>query len=234
MIEVMTFIRVYIESKIIPNTNIVITGDDFFYLKNVMRIKLGKIIKIFNQNDGEFFATIIDITKKEIVLEVDKKFRNIEDEKLDNIHLFISPLRHTKMSILVEKCVELGVAQITPVIMKNTAFDMDYQKYNTIIKEASEQSERLSFMKLNPEIKFEEFLKIKQDFIYLKERDEKALSLIDAKAKNIKNILVGPEGGFDESEFKLLEKTKGIPVYLGELILRAETAAIKAISVLSD
>ncbi|MDR1691227.1 MAG: 16S rRNA (uracil(1498)-N(3))-methyltransferase [Rickettsiales bacterium] len=230
----MTYIRIYLNSAIIENSNLVIAGDDFFYLKNVMRIKAGKIIKIFNERDGEFFAVVKEAGKREIILEASEKIRDIKSEKLDIIHLFVSPLRQSRMSWLVEKCVELGVKEITPVRMQNTAFDMDFAKAELIIKEATEQCERLSKLKINPVIKLDEFLDLKIDFIYLKERDEKSKTLKEVDKQNIKNIMVGPEGGFDKQELEKLESSIGIPVWLGQLILRAETAAIKAISVLSD
>ncbi len=234
----MSKIRIYSENILFLNSELIIIGKDFHYLKNVMRVKVGFIIFVFNEKCGEFEASVIKINKNDLVLNLYKQTRKSDDEKLLDTEIIFSPIRHNRQDFLIEKACELGVKILSPVLMKNSAVkDVNIIRMNEIVKQASEQSRRLSIPKINELVTL--FDKIKsfdfnsRNLIYLDERVEvknTAGVLSKFKDKPV-SFLIGGEAGFDDEEFGLLEQTSAISVSLGSQILRAETAAITILAV---
>ena len=233
----MSKIRVYSEKNLSLNNQLVISGKDFHYLKNVMRVKCGFILYIFNEMSGEFEAEIIKIDKNDLTLQITNQTRKSDDENLPDTEIIFSPIRHNRQDFLIEKICELGVKIISPVVMKNSSVkDVNIIRMNEIVKQASEQSRRLSIPKINKLITFYEKIKNfdfnKRSLIYLDERVEiknKAGLLQEFKNRPV-SFLIGPEGGFDDNEFKILSETNAVSISLGKQILRAETAGISVLS----
>ena len=191
-----------------------ITSDDVFHISNVMRYKAGDKILIGN-NKKVFLAKINEITKSYVTYE-------IIEEKIGNTELpvFISIYqgypKGDKLDDIIKHSTELGVSEIIPTLMKRSVFKLEEKKkdskltrFRKIAKEAAEQSERLIIPKI-PDII------IKQ----LKENDKVA-------------IVIGPEGGIDETELNYLLSQGFIPASLGPRILRTETAPLYALSAIS-
>ncbi len=200
-----------------------------------MRAKVGKMIRLFNEKDGEFICEISEVSKKDVILTIIESTRQSDSETIRNINLYIAPIRNTRMTTLIEKAVELGVKSITPVITEHTVHrDLNNERINTIITEATEQSERLSRATLNDPITFDELLNRKEELYYADERPEHGTKILDLKNVTAANILVGPEGGFSENEFEQLKSSDATGITLGDTILRSETATIKAICLFSE
>ncbi len=225
--------RLYIPEKIKENKTIILTNDDFHYIKNVIRLKQNDEIKIFNESYGEYLGIISQIGKKELTITPQHQLRDKNSETLNDTEIIFSSIRHTRQDILIEKITELGVKTISPIITKYTNIkNINLERLNTITKEACEQSNRLSKPKINQPQTLQEKIKsfdfTKRTLVYLDERKD-IQNTIDI-LKNYKNkpisFLIGPEGGFSNEEFELLKTTPAISVSLGNLILRTETATI--------
>jgi len=143
-----------------------------------------------------------------------------------DITLYFSPIKHT--DDLINMATQMGVANIVPVIMERTvAHHINWERMQKIATEAAEQSNRNSVPKISEPVSFAK-LDLK-NLCFADERfayDDKKVVQIPA---NIKSVLIGPEGGFSDSEFAALDTAGATPVSLGKTILRAELAAAIAI-----
>lgn len=233
----MSKIRIYNEKTLSLNNQLIISGKDFHYLKNVMRVKVGFIVFVFNENCGEFEAEVIKVDKNDLTLKLYNQTRKSDDENLYDTEIIFSPIRHNRQDFLIEKTCELGVKTLSPVLMKNSAVkNVNIIRMNEIVKQASEQSRRLSIPKVNNLVTLNEKIKTfdfeNRNLVYLDERQEvqnKAGLLQKLKNKPV-SFLIGCEGGFDSGEFEILSKTPAISISLGSQILRAETAGISTLS----
>jgi 16S rRNA (uracil1498-N3)-methyltransferase len=211
---------------------------DIHYLVKVMRKKEGDQLLIFNSFDGEYLVEIIEITKKTVCFKPIEKIREPKEER--QINLVFAPIKQARMSFLLEKATELGVTHLTPIQTKHSVVDkINLTKWNIYIKEASEQCRRISLPNIRPLQTLDKFLNSwpKDHEIILCNEKEGSLALSDYLRKLPKdmsvNIMIGPEGGFSAQELITLASKEFITsVHLGDNILRAETAALAALSML--
>jgi 16S rRNA (uracil1498-N3)-methyltransferase len=229
--------RLYITQNLEKGKPITIKDNDFHYLKNVMRIKPNDNILLYNQSNGEFLSNITEILKKEIIITPTEQTRKPSDEKINDTEIIFSIIKPQRIDLIIEKTTELGVKELSPIITQYTNNKhINIERLNTIAKEASEQSRRLSIPQINEPTTLHEKLKNfnfeKRTLIYLDERpieNNTTEILKKFKGKPI-SFLIGPEGGFSNTEFELLRSTPAIGITLGKQILRAETATISIIS----
>ena len=164
-----------------------------------------------NLSDDEKCITVGDMTK--------------HTDPSNDITLYFAPIKHT--DDLVNMATQMGVARIVPVITDHTiAHHINWERVKKIATEASEQSNRNSVPEISAPIKFSEL-----DLRNLCFADERFAygDKPENDCGNLRNILIGPEGGFSESEFATLDASSAVPVSLGKTILRAELAAAIAI-----
>ena len=229
--------RLYFDKKLSPNIMIYIKEKQHHFLKNVLRIKVKDLITVFDGVTGEWLSEVISINRDNIVLQIKKKISEIEKET--DLWLIFSPIKLFRMNITIQKATELGVSQFFPCITQNTnQTKINMRNLYMNIVEAAEQSERLTLPKLNEIINLNNLLR---DFpkdrglIFCNENDKNLPSIFKAlenKSSIFKKwaILVGPEGGFSETETKeILSISSSIPVSLGKRILRSDTATTAAL-----
>lgn len=225
----------YVYTEILQKENKIIINDNNLirHLFLVLRKKVGDIIEITDGKGNLFECKIIIINNKAIELEVLKICRNIKDVKV-TVNLFLCQLRNlSRFEFAVEKCVELGVSKIVPVISKNAVLNTPFtenrlNRIRNIIKSATGQSQRTNIPKLMNSIYLNEINKYtnKGEKIVMYEfADYKSNFELIFNDVNI-NLLIGPEGGFDEQEIEFLLKNNWKTYSLGERKIRAETAAI--------
>lgn len=227
--------RIYIKESLEINENISLEQEDAHYLVNVLRAKEKDQIRLFNEN-GEFLAELNSTSKKKYNLKLIKKLRDYSNPA--KLTLAFALIKPDRMLFAIEKAVELGVTDFQPIITKRCQIrEINQARIIKCIKEATEQSERLDFASLHETLKLEDFLALyKENIIFFANEKEKSKSLLQLKQENklyFENsiILIGPEGGFDEEEHSLLREKENIKsISLSSHILRAETAAICAIS----
>ena len=229
--------RLYFDKKLSINIMIYIKEKQHHFLKNVLRIKVKDLITVFDGVTGEWLSEVISINRDNIVLQIKKKISEIEKET--DLWLIFSPIKLFRMNITIQKATELGVSQFIPCITQNTNLTkINMRNLYMNIVEAAEQSERLTLPKLNEVVNLNNLLR---DFpkdrglIFCNENDKNLPSIFKAleNKSSIFNkwaILIGPEGGFSETETKeILSISSTIPVSLGKRILRSDTATTVAL-----
>ena len=229
--------RLYFDKKLSPNIMIYIKEKQHHFLKNVLRIKVKDLITVFDGVTGEWLSEVISINRDNTVLQIKKKKSEIEKET--DLWLIFSPIKLFRMNITIQKATELGVSQFIPCITQNTNLTkINMRNLYMNIVEAAEQSERLTLPKLNEVVNLNNLLR---DFpkdrglIFCNENDKNLPSIFKAlenKSSIFKKwaILIGPEGGFSETETKeILSISSSIPVSLGKRILRSDTATTVAL-----
>ena len=203
------------------------------YLINVMRVKVGSIILVFNGFEGEYKVEIINKKNNIISCKVIEKVRAQYYEP--ELNLIFSLVKKDRIFNIIEKCTELGVTCFQPIVTERTQnFNYSFKKFGAYAIEASEQTRRLTIPKINPVQNLSSLLNNwnRNEIILLcNENDGIPVMKIKNKISKPVSILIGPEGGFSEDElegFLNLEFVKSIS--LGPRILRSDTAAISMVA----
>ena len=148
--------------------------------------------------------------------------------------LYFAPIKKIPLSWMIEKAVELGVTDLHPVLTQNTQNShLKTERVEQQIIEASEQCERLNIPVLHPIIKLENLKMPSFPLLACLER-QTGQSLLDIDKNQNLAVLIGPEGGFSAQEIESIQHLEAVSICLGDRILRAETAAIKALSLICD
>ena len=201
------------------------------YLGNVLRLKEGGEVLLFDGVDGEWLATIIEVGKKRMALSVGRQTR--PQESVPDLTLAFAPVKKGRVDWLVEKAVELGVARLEPVITQRTIVDkLNLERMRAHIVEAAEQCGRTALATIAEPIKLEAFLRTLDPARTLYFADETGGEpAVSAFAPGPATILTGPEGGFTPEEGEAIRAApRAIAISLGPRILRAETAALAAVT----
>ena len=232
-------VRIYLDKKLNLGLDLVLEKEDTHYLKNVMRLREGDYVFLFNSKDGEFKGEIISSDKKNTKIKLISKIENINKE--GKISLIFSLIKSSKLDYLIQKCTEVGVKNFFPVISeKSIAKNLNIERIEKIIKESCEQSNQLYLPVIHTVEKLEKKLKSlnKNSVVFFADINS-ANKKIDEVIKNNKNyefyLLIGPEGDFSLKERDLLKSMDNcIPISLGQNILRSETAAVVGLALLNS
>ncbi|MFZ3136167.1 MAG: 16S rRNA (uracil(1498)-N(3))-methyltransferase [Thermodesulfovibrionales bacterium] len=228
--------RIYLPAPVFLNNRISITDEKAHYLASVLRCGKGDCLIIFDGKGNCFRTTIVTADKREVVAEVAEKIPcNLESDL--NITLVQGLLKGEKMDMVVQKTTELGVKEILPVITGRSQLrdTKKIARWRKIAEEASRQSGRSMVPVVHETVKFDNFLSVHDSIHGLVFYEEGGVGLTEAVSSLIPRhssffVLIGPEGGFTKEEI-MLAKEKGLIVTsLGKRILRAETAAISAVT----
>lgn len=225
--------RIFIDKQLFGESpSVPLEKEQVHYLKNVLRLNEGDQIRLFNGQDGEWLAHIQKLDKKSASILLDKHIKT-QPNPPEKVHLLFAPIKKQRMDFLIEKAVELGVTDLTPVITDHTENrNIKPERIKAQIIEAAEQCERLDIPHLNPEQKLSQIIQSwseKHTILWCAERTPESAPL------TIENppcaFLIGPEGGFSKQEFDLLKSSEKVTaISLGERIMRAETAALYCLS----
>lgn len=204
------------------------------YLKNVMRLKPGDDVFLFDGISGEYKSTVCSLGKKESALNIEEKILNFE--KSPDIWLLFALLKKENTDIVLQKAVELGASKIIPVQTEYTqkqAFKPERARLQII--EAAEQSRRLDLPILENLTPLADLLQnwpSSRKLIYLNETGEgNSFFAARQSLKAPAALLIGPEGGFSKKELEILKNMAYTQsVTMGKRILRAETACIAALA----
>ncbi len=232
-------VRIYLDKKLNLGLDLVLEKEDTHYLKNVMRLREGDYVFLFNSKDGEFKGEIISSDKKNTKIKLISKIENINKE--GKISLIFSLIKSSKLDYLIQKCTEVGVKNFFPVISeKSIAKNLNIERIEKIIKESCEQSNQLYLPVVHTVEKLDKKLKSldKNSIVFFADINS-ANKKIDEVIKDNKNcefyLLIGPEGDFSLKERDLLKNMNNcIPISLGQNILRSETAAVVGLALLNS
>lgn len=227
-------IRLYVSSDLSPDAAVAPTLDQSRYLTQVMRLGVGDDLLVFNGRDGEWRATVLEVLKKGVILKAQEQTRpQIFGPDLE---LIVAVVKKARVETIVEKAAELGVRRVRLVITRRTNTDrIRLDRLDAIAEEAAEQTGRLDVPTVDDPVKLEAVLDGWESGRRLMFCDETggapAMGALTAAGPGPWAILIGPEGGFSPEEG---ERLRALPyataVSLGPRILRADTAAITAMS----
>ena len=234
----------YIKNNQTEGNKIIIQGEDLNHIKNVLRYQNGDKLEVCNEGGTRFYTKISDMNQNEIILDI-LEISNDTTEPNVNVVLFQGLPKAGKMELIVQKCTELGVSGIVPVIMDRVIVKLDekneskkIERWQKIAKEAATQSGRQKIPYVEKAINLKNSIEklSKYDIVIVpyeceKERHIKnILKSFKSKPQNIA-VVIGPEGGFSNEDIKILENLKNIQIVsLGPRILRTETAGIATIA----
>jgi len=228
--------RIYSESSLSKNASVNLNSKILHKLLNVLRLKSGDSVKVFNNKDGEWIGKFIVGKNKQGYISCDSLFKQSKKEL--GPWLIFSPIKSKRMEWLVEKATEVGVQRFLPALMERTIIKkINHERLISYCVSASEQSERLSIPVLDPLRSLKEQIRISLDsnkkILFCDEMLSSSVisnSLVKINPKNV-TILIGPEGGLKDVERKYLNEIKGaIGCSLGPRVYRAETAALVALA----
>lgn len=239
--------RFYTDKGYLNNAdkNVTITGEDVNHIKNVLRLKCGDEILVSDGEGTDYQCRISALNSDSVVADIEDVFRNSAELPV-KITLFQGMPKSDKMELIIQKAVELGVAEIIPVMTKRTVVKIEDKKaakklerYNMIARSAGKQSGR----GVIPEVKG--FMTFKEALCHAKDLDMNIIPYEDAKGmeyarqviqeikgKENLGIFIGPEGGFAKEEVEQAMEIGAKCITLGNRILRTETAGLAALSII--
>lgn len=217
-----------------------LSSDDSYHITKVMRAKLKDLVEIVNDNT----VYICEISS----IDNNVKCR-IKDSLIDNtnnipsVTVAQSLVKEQKMDYILQKSTELGVNKIIPIeaersiIKANGKSDKKIERWNKIVKEASEQSKRISIPKVSEIKNIKELIKEEYDYKILCSVNETSTTikkvLQNATISDTILVVIGPEGGFTKSEEETLINNGFISTSLGNRVLRTETASSFVLSIIN-
>ena len=235
----MRIIRIYHPALLVVDQHVELSVDACNHIANVLRAKAEQPIVLFNGDGNEYSAELIEVSKRSVVAQVDAKI-SINIESPLAIHLGQGVSRGERMDLVLQKSVELGVTEITPLITERCGVKLSterwqkkHHQWQKLIISACEQCGRNILPTLHMPCNFSQWINqsTNQLRLTLHPRAEKAFRHIIVPQSGVR-LLVGPEGGFSEQELYNTEQSGFQTVQLGPRILRTETAAIASITAL--
>lgn len=228
-------IRLFVDHPLSPGAPVQLEPDQGRYLTTVMRKGVGDAVRLFNGRDGEWQAEITQAGKRSCVLQVGEQ-TGAQIESPD-VELIVALVKRHRLETIIEKAAELGCRRVRLVVTRYTQADHTrVDRLQAIATEASEQTGRLDVPAIVAPEKLDTMLDAWSPGRRLMFCDEggdvaPALEALDPAGPAGWSILIGPEGGFSPDERARLRGLDFVtPVGLGPRILRADTAAISALT----
>ena len=228
-------IRLFVTADLAAGAEIALDEAQSRYLAAVMRLSAGDMLLAFNGRDGEWRAAVASVSKRAVTLEAHELVR--PQASGPDLDLVIALVKRARLETIVEKAAELGAARVRPVITERTNADHTrVERLQAIATEAAEQTGRLDVPPVFEPVKLERLVADWDDsrrLLFCDEAGEArpALEAVGGVDGSPWAILIGPEGGFSPVERKMLRSLPyATPASLGPRILRADTAAISALT----
>ena len=210
-----------------------LSAEETRHLRNVLRLTIGDEVHVFDGEGREFLCEITDVTRGHAKLTIENATEPVAPESKLEITLAAAIYKNDKLDLVVQKAVELGAVRFMPFIASRSEARLQdatrrAERWRKIALEATKQCERARIMKIDEPTSFEEFLDgvdpIGGSLLIFTEKDGGSIAL-ETELKKI-TALVGPKGGWDDSEIEAATTRGFLPIKLGRRIMRAETAAI--------
>ena len=223
--------RLFVRQPLGEATPIELDPNQANYLGNVLRLKEGAELLVFDGLSGEWLARITEAGKKRMALLVERQ--NRDAETIPDVWLAFAPVKRAQTDWLIEKATELGVARLIPVATQRTVAErVKLERLEAIAIEAAEQCGRTVLPEIAPLEPLPRFLEERVPARTLYFADEAGGAPASQAFKAGPAVLLtGPEGGFTDEERKRIRAApNSVPISLGPRILRAETAALAALA----
>ncbi|MFC5076483.1 Ribosomal RNA small subunit methyltransferase E [Vibrio thalassae] len=231
--------RIYHPEPIHALGSLTLSEDAAGHLGRVLRMKEGQEVLLFDGSGHEFPATITQIGKKNVDVEVLEKVSASIESPLD-LHLGQVVSRGDKMEFTIQKSVELGVNTITPLISERCGVKLDakrfekkLQQWQKIAISACEQCGRNTIPEIRPIMSLEQWCAEPSEALKLNlhPRAKYSINTLPEPVTKVR-LLIGPEGGLSAQEIEMTEQYQFEETLLGPRVLRTETAALTAITAL--
>jgi len=228
--------RLFVDAPLGAGDTVALERDQSNYLGNVLRLKAGDTILVFNGRDGEWQAQISG-RKRPDALKIDTQ-RRPQDRPSDLAYVF-APLKHARLDYMVQKAVEMGASALQPVLTRFTQVGrVNGERMRANVIEAAEQCGILSLATVEEPVPLDRYLsqrEVQRLLVFCDEAADTANPLQALQgglaASSGIDVLIGPEGGFAEEERAiLLRQPRTLRLSLGPRILRADTAAVAALA----
>ena len=223
--------RLFVRTPLDDRARVELDAAQANYLGNVLRLREGAELLMFDGSSGEWLARIADAGKKRMSLTVVGKTR--EPETIPDVWLAFAPVKRAPTDWLVEKATELGAARLVPVTTRRTIVErVKLERLQAIAIEAAEQCGRTRLPDVDEPMPLADFLEHRDPLRTLYFADEGGGEwAADAFTPGSCAILTGPEGGFTDQERAAIRSApNAVAISLGPRILRAETAALASLA----
>jgi 16S rRNA (uracil1498-N3)-methyltransferase len=231
-------IRLFVDAPLAEGEGVACTAAQANYLGNVMRLKAGDGLLVFNGVDGEWLARVAELKKGRCILAPEARMRPQADGP--DIHYLFAPLKKARLDYMVQKATEMGAAVLQPVMTRRTVAErVNSERMRANVVEAAEQCGVLRLPEVREPAKLTAVLKDWPENRPLIFADEAApiaspLEALAALPKGPAALLIGPEGGFDPAEREALRRLTFVhAVSLGPRVMRADTAAVAALALMN-
>jgi len=236
----MAITRLFVRGDLRPDQALQLDDEQSRYVGRVLRLRVGDAIAVFNGESGEFSATVSSLGKTSAALAVGAALESSTESPL-KVHLVQGVSRGERMDLIVQKATELGVKRVSPVLTEYGVVKLDPSRaakrrehWQKIAESACEQSGRVRPPLIDEPLSLNVWLGAKTpefdvDLILRPDATTPMASLQPPQTKVC--LLIGPEGGFSDTEYDNASLAGFTAVSLGPRVLRTETAAIAAIAV---
>lgn len=229
--------RLFVNDALSADAEIALPTQQSHYLSNVLRMREGGEVLVFNGSDGEWLAVVSEVTRKSVRLSLREQTR--PQPTIPDLLYCFAPIKAGRLDYMVQKAVEMGAGALQPVITQHTQvpkIGVDRLQANAL--EAAEQCGILAVPQVREAVKLDRLLADWDESRALIFCDESAAgdnpvnALESVKGRKLA-LIVGPEGGFSEAERKQLHALPFVTaIPLGPRILRADTAGVAALAII--
>jgi 16S rRNA (uracil1498-N3)-methyltransferase len=238
--------RLYVDAALQEGAGLPLNASQAHYLGNVLRLKAGDGVLVFNGRDGEWRGTLAGAGKRGLTLAIGERTRPQPRAALD-LHYQFAPLKHARLDYMAQKAVEMGASRLQPVLTRHAQVarvNLDRLRANTI--EAAEQCGILRLPEIRAPLSLQQMIAELEPARLLVFCDEEAevkdpvATLTQARNSHPAQplplaVLIGPEGGFaPEERAALLKLPNAVRLALGPRLLRADTAAVAALALVGS
>jgi 16S rRNA (uracil1498-N3)-methyltransferase len=229
--------RIYLPQPLNPGNAIELDNNALRHVVQVLRLKAGHPLILFNGDGGEFEAQLVKVEKRQAIVQIGR-FHDVSRESSLITHLGLGISKGERMDFALQKAVELGVSEITPLFTEHCVVQLTgsrvvkkQEHWQAVMISACEQSGRNTIPVLNATATFTDWLSTIQTptRLILDPQANTGLSTITLPKPEVA-LTVGPEGGFSEAEIKQARRAEFIGVSLGPRVLRTESAAVASLT----
>lgn len=222
----------------IPQKTVILNEEQSRHIARSLRMRVGDMITLSAGNGTDYGCIIEEITAKEVMLSVCYEQANNSEPSV-KVHLYQGVPKGDKFEDIIQKCTELGISEITPVLTKRSISRPDeksarkkQERYQKIALEAAQQSGRGVVPQIN---KMTDLKKASEQdesqlkILFYEGGGEPLKEIISSDFKSV-SVYIGPEGGFEENEVDIIKAAGGTVATLGKRILRTQTAPVAALT----
>jgi 16S rRNA (uracil1498-N3)-methyltransferase len=231
--------RLWVDDPLAAGAELALSAPQANYLRNVLRLEPGHPVLVFNGRDGEWRTVLTAAGKRSAALRLEEQVR-AQTEGAD-LHYCFAPLKHARLDYMVQKAVELGASRLQPVLTRHTQVArVNGERMHANAVEAAEQCGILTLPEIGAPVPLAQWVAGRDPDRLLVFCDEAAeiadpvAALQGGRAQSLA-VLIGPEGGFSEDERAALSRLPNtVRLALGPRILRADTAAVAALTLVQS